>query len=112
MKLSDRPDKISILGIPYTVLYQDKPSEVDIYKRHSYWGQYDPWTRTIRIYDNDNPDEGVWQVIWHEILHAITDSLHLESLTKEEAHDDLDLLALALVDVLNRNGWVEDEVSL
>ena len=107
MKRSDRPDEIVILGVPYAVAYVDKPSEVDIHKRKQAWGQVDYWTRTIRIYDNDVPDEDVWHSILHEVFHAIVECLHLRSLEDDSAHDDVDLLSLALVDVLVRNGWME-----
>jgi hypothetical protein len=39
----------------------------------------------------------------HEIIHGIVEALHLESI--KEAHNDMDILALALVDVIFRNGW-------
>ncbi len=69
------------------------------------WGQVDFWTRTIRIYDNNRPDEDVFECVLHEVLHAIAESLKLE-LRKAERHDELDLIALGLTDVLFRNGWI------
>ena len=68
-----RPKQVNILGLSHELIYVDKPSDVDIYKRESLWGQIDYWTRTIRIYD----------------------------------HGRLDLLSLALTDVLFRNKWFE-----
>lgn len=100
-----KPESINILGITYKVEYVDKPSDVDIFKRESLWGQIDYWTRTIRIYDNGRSIEDVWQSIFHEILHGISEALKLQSLSKEEYHDELDILALAIIDVLVRNGW-------
>ena len=51
------PNKVNILGVEYKIFYFDKPSEVYIYKRESFWGQIDYWTRTIRVYKNvhNNP---------------------------------------------------------
>jgi hypothetical protein len=102
-----RPDKVNIAGIEYTITYVKNPAEVDIFKRRSLWGQIDPWTRTIRIYDNGQPDGDVWQTIFHEILHGIAEELKLSALSDEDNHDELDVLALALTDVLFRNGWIK-----
>lgn len=104
-----KPKEINILGIPYKVIYVDKPSEVDIHKRKSLWGQIDYWTRTIRIYDHDRTEEDVWETIFHEAFHAIVTALHLKWLKDEKNHDELDLLALAITDVLFRNKWFEKE---
>lgn len=100
-----RPDVINILGIKYQILYVDKPSEVDTFKRESLWGQVDYWTRTIRIYDNGRSDEDVWQIILHEVLHVIAEGLKLKALSNEKNHDELDILALALTDTIFRNQW-------
>jgi len=101
-----RPDSVCILGKMYTIEYKDKPSDVDIFKRSSIWGQCDFWTHSIRIYDCKE-NEDVWHTIMHEIAHAIVFELKLKTLdpANDEAHDDLDLLMLGLVDTLTRNGW-------
>ena len=103
----EKPTQVNILGVCYSITYADKPSEVDIYKRESLWGQIDYWTRTIRVYDHGRSAEDIWETIIHEVLHGIAAHLHLKSMGKEENHDELDLISLALVDVLNRNGWME-----
>ena len=100
-----KPKKVNIIGIEYAVEYVDKPSDVDIYKRDSMWGQIDYWTRTIRVYDNGRPVEDVFQTLLHEVLHGIANALKLD-LAKEENHDEIDILALALTDVLFRNDWI------
>ena len=103
-----KPDKVNILGIEYSITYVDKPSDVDIYKRSSMWGQIDYWTRSIRIYDDGKrPIEDIWQAIIHEVLHGIAELLHLKEMMKEDNHDELDLIALALTDVFFRNGWIK-----
>jgi len=98
------PDSVNILGVQYTIEYCDNPAEVDLHKRKSLWGQIDYWTRTIRVYNNDRPRPDVWQTILHEVIHAIVDALHMDVLADKE--DDVDLLALALMDVLERNEWM------
>jgi hypothetical protein len=101
-----KPNSVNILGVEYSITYVDKPSEVDIFKRESAWGQIDYWTRTIRVYDDGKrPEEDVFQTVMHETLHGISEALRLD-LHKEEHHDELDILALALTDVLFRNNWI------
>jgi hypothetical protein len=103
-----KPEHVNILGVEYAVTYVDKPSDVDLYKRESLWGQIDYWTRTIRVYDKDRPRPDVFQTLLHEILHGIAEELKLV-LSKDEYHDDLDILAIALTDVLFRNGWIVND---
>ena len=100
-----KPTSVNIVGVIYKIEYVDKPSDVDVFKRTSLWGQIDYWTRTIRIYDNGRSMEDIWQTLFHEILHGIAELLKLSSLNKDENHDELDVLALAIVDILIRNGW-------
>jgi len=95
--------KINILGNTYKIEYMDNPSEVDIFKRDSLWGQIDFWTRTIRVYKKDRTKEDIFETIIHEVIHGIAESLKLKSLTKKENHDDLSLLAIGLADTLTRN---------
>lgn len=102
----NKPNKVNILGHEYTIEYKDNPADVDIHKRESLWGQIDYWTRTIRIYEGIKPASDIWHSIMHEVLHGICHDLNLV-LEKKEHHDDLDVLALALTDVLFRNGWMD-----
>jgi hypothetical protein len=102
----DKPTEVNILGVIYSIQYVDNPTDVDMYKRQALWGQIDFWTRTIRIYDAGRKIEDIFQSIIHEVLHGICVDLHLKTFNDETNHDDLDVLALALVDMLIRNGWV------
>ncbi|KKL20623.1 hypothetical protein LCGC14_2453570 [marine sediment metagenome] len=99
-----KPDKVNIHGVIYTIEYFNKPSEVDIFKRDSLWGQIDYWTRTIRVYDNNRNTQDIWKTIMHEILHGIASDLNLKDLDKNE--DTIDMLARSLVDTLFRNDWL------
>ena len=101
-----KPENVNILGLNYKIEYVDKPSDVDIYKRESLWGQIDFWTRTIRVYQTDRTIESTWSTIFHEVLHGISSQLNL-CLNKDEYHDDLDVLAFALYDSFTRNGWMK-----
>lgn len=107
-----RPTKVNILGKVYSITYVEKPSDVDIHHEESLWGQVDFWTRTIRIFDRDRSDEDLWHTLLHEIIHAIAEELHLPNLANwkdDKTHDELDLLALALTDILFRNDWLKKE---
>ena len=104
---TNKPERVNILGIEYHIEYVDKPSEVDIHKRESLWGQIDYWTRTIRIYDNSRSIEDIWQTLMHEILHGISDALKLK-LNEEELHNELDILSIAITDVFFRNKWIKE----
>jgi len=101
-----KPQVVNIMGVEYTIEYKDKPSDVDLYGRKSLWGEIDYWTRTIRIYDGGGSDADIWERILHEVFHGIAEALKLKSLTNEDNHDDLGILALALTDVLFRNEWI------
>lgn len=98
------PENVNILGVDYKIEYVDKPSDVDIYKQTSLWGQIDFWTRTIRIYKNERPLEDIWGTILHEIIHGISEALHLKNVDDE--NDTADLLGMALADLLIRNKWL------
>ncbi len=104
------PDKINLLGKVYTISYVDKPSDVDIFKRSSLWGQIDYWTKTIRIYKKDDfPIEEIFQTLLHEILHGIIAELHLQDLIKDDKshkEEPIDLLSMALADFLSRNNFI------
>jgi len=96
-----RPKSIKIFDVVYKIIYVAKPSDVDIFKRESLWGQIDFWTRTIRIYDTDRADADILQTIWHELLHGICAKLKLDNLNKDE--HSIDLLATAINTILMDN---------
>ena len=108
MSQTEIPKTVNILGVEYKIEYCDNPAEVDLYKRQSLWGQIDYWTRTIRVYRKDRTAEDIWQTLFHEIIHGIVAALHLKSLKADDDknHDELDVLALGLTDVLLRNKWL------
>lgn len=104
-----KPDKVNILGVDYSVTYCDNPSEVDMNKRKSLWGQIDYWERKIRIYENGRTPEDILQTLLHEVIHGIDTALHMNLEEKADLEERVDLLALALADVLTRNKWIDLE---
>lgn len=101
-----KPESVNIFGMVYKIEYVDKPSDVDIFKRESLYGQIDHWTRSIRVYNGGRAAVDLWQTIMHEILHGIAEILKLSSLNDDDNHDELHILALAIIDVFTRNGWL------
>lgn len=106
-----KPTTINILGVEYAITYVDNPADVDPRQREALWGSIDYWTRTIRIYDNGRPIGDIWHTLLHETLHSIAETLKLTSLQNQQNHDDLDVLAVALIDVFVRNKWLTLEAN-
>lgn len=100
-----RPTSINILGKVYSVEYVDKPSDVDIYHRQSLWGQIDHWTHSIRVYDSGDNGQEILDTILHEVLHGIVWALKMDD-SKVDDETTVSLLAMALADVMTRNGWL------
>lgn len=101
------PAKVNILGMEYAIIYVHSPSEVDIFKRQSLWGQIDYWTRTIRIYDSGRKASDLWQTLMHEIIHGISEHMKIEVLQGTANEKYVDLLATGIVDTLMRNGLID-----
>lgn len=96
--------KITIVGIPYNVLYFDNPADVDPRKRESYWGLIDFWAHDIRVYKPDGQCiEQTTQTILHEILHGVAENMNIKCLKSDDNHDDLDMIATGLNQVLREN---------
>jgi hypothetical protein len=107
VKIEGLPTEVKVFDIPYKIEYVEKPSDVDLYKRESLWGQIDFWTRTIRIYKNDTRTvEDVWATIWHELIHAVIQQLNMRSLdliTKEHEETICDFLSMGINSILLDN---------
>lgn len=103
--MKNLPNSVNVLGVDYKIIYVDIPSDVDHFKREAKWGEIDFWTRSIRIYKGERPLEDIWGTIWHEILHAISETLHLKNVDDE--NDTVDLLSTAIADLLFRNDWLK-----
>lgn len=107
---SRKPKSVNILGKIYNVEYVDKPSDVDIFKRESLWGQIDYWTRTIRIYDRDRALSDLWETIIHEVIHGVATEMGIGSLDPKNnnaAEKDMERLSVGLADTFIRNGWLK-----
>lgn len=94
------PSTMQSFNSTYDVTYYDKASQVDHVQRSSLFGQVDSWDSKIRIYKGKYSKAGIWQTIWHELIHAILDKLYLK-LSEDEVF--VDLMATAINGVLERN---------
>ena len=93
-----KPDSIKILGVTHNIVYQEgNPGD------HDEWGSYDANTRTINVNDTFDDFER-WHIIIHEVLHGIEDKLKLSRLTTKMGHEELDLFAYGITEVLFSNG--------
>jgi hypothetical protein len=96
---------VNILGKRYSIEYVDRPSDVDLFRRESLWGQIDYWTRTIRVYDGGRTADDILETIMHEVVHGILGELRMTEWNNNE--DNVSLLGIGLADVLTRNGWIK-----
>ena len=106
----DRPTRVNVLGIEYSIEYKDKPSEVDFNERESCWGQLDHWKRSIRVYDAGGRSAvDLLGVVMHELLHALEEELHLGLFDwhDDKKHQAMDVLAKAVIDSFVRSGWLD-----
>jgi len=103
------PDKINIMGTPYTVVYCEKASDVDSHGKEALWGHIDYWDCVIRALKGNRPTVEIWKTLMHEILHGIANSADITCLKDKANHDELDVLAEILTDTLIRNGWLQVE---
>jgi len=107
MERKDWPTRITILGVPHKVEYKENVG--DIMERETAWGSFDPWTREIKVWAPKGRDwADVLETLIHEVLHAVKHLLHLEAFAGDVGHDELDLVALALTDMLIRNNWLKE----
>lgn len=47
------------------------------------------------------------QTLFHEVLHAIDEILHLKCFKGKRGHKELDILSSALTDILIRNNFIK-----
>jgi len=104
-----KPDTVNIFGKIFKIIYCKEVSAVDSEKRNLYFGQLDAWNCNIRVFDNgERPEGAIFETIMHEILHAISVDLNLDCFDGDKGHDELQLVAMALADILTRNNWLKD----
>ena len=104
------PDKITILSTIYEVVKVDRINEVDPDGKCSALGMilYDDCQ--IRLLEvNEGKSNREWQVLFHELIHALIKKLNIEQHINDENFEDfIDTLATGLFDTLNRNGLLTD----
>lgn len=96
-----KPKSINILGVDYEITYVAIGEKVSR-NEGGYLGHINHIERKIRILDGPSPSLR-FQVLLHEILHAIDEELDVGALSKEST---VKRLAVVLGDTLVRNGLV------
>lgn len=100
------PNQIKVLDHYYKIEYCEKPSDVDIFKRESLWGQVDYWTRTIRVYKTqETPNEEILNTIIHEVLHILISGMKIDDIISDKKNEEkiVHLLATGLNMFFNDN---------
>lgn len=103
------PLQVKIFDSVYSIEYVEAASDVDIMGRQTAWGQTDEWTRSIRIYKKDLPEQEVWNTVWHEIIHIILGKFHVKRGEFEDLTDNeqvIETLATGLNTIIFDNGWM------
>ena len=95
------PDELNILGIKYSIIYYDRAADVE-YMR----GRVDHLERKIKVYRDERSNQDVFQTILHEVLHIIGEELMIDELINENKEKNIQLIAIALSDMLIRNGML------
>ena len=96
MKTKNLPKEISFFSNKFKVLYIEDISMVDPNKESILFGRIDFKNNEIRIFNSQNSSiANIWGTLWHEILHALVTSLHLD-LPEEEEERWIDLLAMGI----------------
>ena len=106
--MMQRKNTLYIGGIPYTVVEVDAISKVSKDGDRVLCAIVDMVGRTIRTW-KDPVNESYWHSMFHEILHALTDSFKIGCLDDqdEKKHDDLDRLAALFCDFIFRNNILQ-----
>lgn len=95
------PKKLTILGIPFKVIYFDDGNRVDSNDSKYLYGQLCNDDGTMRVLRGKRPIEDIWQTIWHEVIHSITGQLGSH---RKMTEADVDALSTAINDFMWRNG--------
>ncbi len=98
------PKKLTILGIPFKVIYFDDGNRVDSKDDKYLYGQLCNDDGTMRVLRGKRPIEDIWQTIWHEVIHSITGQLGSH---RKMTEADVDALSTAINDFMWRNNIYE-----
>jgi hypothetical protein len=102
------PKSIKILDSIFKIEYFDTHLKVDPEGKEELCGMVDYNSSTIRIFNGFNNIDDVFQILWHEILHALGEKLKIKYLRddSEKADERVDLLAIAINTIIKDNSNV------
>lgn len=90
------PATVKIVDIIYTVEYVERVADVDTSGRELLHGQIDYLKRSIRIHSGDRKPDDIWQTLWHEMLHGISERLRIQDYALHHDENAIDLLAIGI----------------
>lgn len=97
------PDKVRILGQNWTIVWESK--------HYEFAGRKVNCDNTIHLNKSYNGVEA-WQILWHEMLHAIYDKLELE-VSENEDERDVETMSFLLCLLFTQNdfSWLVEEMA-
>jgi len=98
------PTKLNVLGVEFKVLYFDDPHIDPDDINCVYDGLCCIETGEIRINTKCGPRDFMWQILFHEILEAITFVFPDLMIGKTKYHPELDIISKSFYQVLRDSG--------
>lgn len=99
------PTSIKIFDSTFKIEYFDSHIKVDPDEEEELSGLVDYASSTIRIFNGYGNADDVFQIIWHEVLHAIGEKLKIKYLRSDDLKSDenVDLMAIAINTIIRDN---------
>jgi len=99
------PNSIKIFDSIFKIEYFDTHLKVDPDGIEELSGMVDYASSTIRIFNGFGNSDDVFQILWHEVLHAIGEKLKIKYLRddSEKADERVDMLAIAINTIVKDN---------
>ena len=99
-----QPPEITLFSKPYKITYFKSLGDVDTEKMCYSYGEISLRNASIRIYSESPTERDHYQILVHELLHAVADELNIDF--KEDCEEKIiDNLALGIADILVGNGY-------
>lgn len=98
------PKKLNVLGVDFKCLYFDDPHIDPDDINCVYDGLCCIETGEIRINTKCGPRDFMWQILFHEVLEAITFVFPDLHIAKRKNHGELDIIAKSMYQALRDSG--------
>lgn len=99
------PESIKIFDSVFKIEYFDTHLKVDPEGKEELSGLVDYASSSIRIFNGFGNVDDVFQILWHEVLHALGEKLKIKYLRddSEKADERVDMLAIAINTIIKDN---------